>query len=150
MAIAQNFMFGPIVGGVSSMLLSKLTNLTESFLETLRRSFNKKLIILSKINRCRMFIFTWCQFHQRVYVQLLLAQILTTQKAVWVDCLFALLGSACVKAAHKMLMKLTPGEKVEQTLMGGGEFSSKKVIISLQYICFDILFCSKFWFLDVF
>jgi len=25
------------------------------------------------------------------------------------DCLFALLGSACVKAEHRMLMKLSPG-----------------------------------------
>ncbi len=32
----------------------------------------------------------------------------------WLDCLFALLGSVCVKAACKMLVKLTPdGWKVE-------------------------------------
>ena len=34
-------------------------------------------------------------------------QIPKVQKAAWHDCLFALLGSARVKAAHKMLVKLT-------------------------------------------
>ena len=29
------------------------------------------------------------------------------KKAAWVDCFFAILGSACVKAARKMLVKLT-------------------------------------------
>ena len=46
-----------------------------------------------------------CQFHQHVYVQLLRTQIPKAQKVAWVDCLFALLGSACLKSARKMLMK---------------------------------------------
>ena len=38
-----------------------------------------------------------------------------SQKAAWFDCLFALLGSLCVKAAHKMMVKLTRGAIVTTT-----------------------------------
>ena len=44
---------------------------------------------------------SWVQFHQRVYAQLLSAQIPKGQKAAWLDCLFALLGSDLLKAACK-------------------------------------------------
>ena len=47
------------------------------------------------------------QFHQRNYAQLLRKQDPKAQKAAWDDCRFALLGSAWVKAARKMLVKLT-------------------------------------------
>ena len=50
---------------------------------------------------------TWGQFHQHVYEQLLHRQIPNAQKAAGHDCLFALLGSAHVKAACKMFVKLT-------------------------------------------
>ena len=48
------------------------------------------------------------QFHQHVYTQLLGQQIQKAQKAAWIDCLFLLLRSAPIKAARKMLAKLTP------------------------------------------
>jgi len=57
-------------------------------------------------------IFKWhirFQFHQCAYTKLLRMQIPKVQKAAILDCLFALLGPAWVKAAHKMLVKLTPG-----------------------------------------
>ena len=41
------------------------------------------------------------QFHQRVYKQLLRSKIL---KVASFDCVFALLGSACIKAGRKMLV----------------------------------------------
>ena len=43
-------------------------------------------------------IYTWGQFHQRVYMQLLHSQIPQAQKAAWVDCLFAPLWSPSIKA----------------------------------------------------
>ena len=58
--------------------------------------------------QCVGVIDPWGQFHQRVYEQLLRMQILKGQKALTV--FFALLGSALVKAACKMLVKLTPDE----------------------------------------
>ncbi len=42
------------------------------------------------------------------YVQLLSTKILQAQKDQWLDYIFALLWSACVKAASKTLMKLKP------------------------------------------
>ena len=51
----------------------------------------------------------WGQFHQLNYVKLLCVQILKAQKAAWIDCLFALFGYVRIKAARKMLVKLTPG-----------------------------------------
>ena len=60
-------------------------------------------------------IFFRGQFHQRLYAQLLRKKVLKAQKAAWFDCLFALLGSAHVKAASKMMVKLTPEEKRYQT-----------------------------------
>ena len=47
------------------------------------------------------------RFHQHIYAQLLCTQIPKAQKADWIYCLFALLGFARVKAARKMLVKLT-------------------------------------------
>jgi len=41
-------------------------------------------------------------------VQILHTQIPKVQKAAGLECIFALLGSASVKAAGRMLMKLTP------------------------------------------
>ncbi len=43
------------------------------------------------------------QFHQHVYAQRKSAKIQSSH-----HCLFALLGSECAKAAHKMLVKSTP------------------------------------------
>ena len=48
------------------------------------------------------------QFHQRVYVQLLCAQIPKVQKASWADCLFALFGFLRVKAACKHIDEIDP------------------------------------------
>ena len=59
--------------------------------------------ILQKIN----YLF-WGQFNQPVYAQLLSKQVPKAQKAAWFDCLIVSLGSACVKAAHKVMVKLTP------------------------------------------
>jgi hypothetical protein len=51
-------------------------------------------------------------------VQRLHAQIPKAQKDPDdVNVFFVLLGSACVKAAHKMLMKLTPGNWLVQELV---------------------------------
>ena len=50
----------------------------------------------------------WGRFHQHTYAQLLCMQIQKAQKAARLDCLFGLLGPARVKAALKMLVKLTP------------------------------------------
>ena len=55
---------------------------------------------------CKCFA-SWGQFHQSVDAKLKHLQIPKAKKAAWVDCLFALLGSASVKAASKMLVKLT-------------------------------------------
>ena len=49
------------------------------------------------------------QFHQRVYAQLLCPQIPKAKKAALVDCHFYTFGICGLKAAHKMLVKLTPG-----------------------------------------
>ena len=57
---------------------------------------------LTKKNR------VWSQFHQCVYSQLWRLQILKAQKAAWVDCLYALLGSAGVKAEHKHVDEIDP------------------------------------------
>ena len=51
---------------------------------------------------------TWKLFHN-VFTQILHENIPNSKKAAWLDCLIALLGSACKKAARKMLVKLTPG-----------------------------------------
>ena len=51
---------------------------------------------------------TKVQFHQCVYGQLLLMQIPKAVKAALVDCLFVLLGSACVKAACKHIDEIDP------------------------------------------
>ena len=48
------------------------------------------------------------QFHQCFLPAALCAQILKVEKAACFNCLFYILGTARVKAAHKMLMKLTP------------------------------------------
>ena len=50
---------------------------------------------------------SWGQFHQQIFEQLLRVKILKAQKVAWIDCFFVLLGSECVKAARKMLVKLT-------------------------------------------
>ena len=68
--------------------------------------YNFQIVILIFLNFCPN---TRGQFHQLVNAQLLQPQILKAQKAARVHCFFALLGSARVKAAHKMLVKLTPG-----------------------------------------
>ncbi len=47
------------------------------------------------------------QFHQHVYVQLLRIHVLKAQRQSDHRCLFALLGSERIKAARKMLAKLT-------------------------------------------
>ena len=58
---------------------------------------------------------TWGQFHQHVYEQILCLQIPKTQKKLLnLTVFFALLGSARVKAACKMLVKLTPGQQEVQ------------------------------------
>ncbi len=50
------------------------------------------------------------RFYQYVYKKLLCAQILKAQKdSQVISHHFALLDSACVKTAHKTLVKLTPG-----------------------------------------
>jgi len=49
------------------------------------------------------------QFHQHVYEQLFCVQIPKAQKDYQLDCIFYAFESALVKAAHKMLGKLTPG-----------------------------------------
>ena len=46
------------------------------------------------------------QFHQRVYAQLL------RKKLLDLTVFFCALGSACVKPACKILVKLTPGNKI--------------------------------------
>ena len=64
------------------------------------------------------------RFHQRVYPQLLRSQISKVQKVAWVDCLFVLLGSASIKAARKMMAKLTPGFFLN---FEGGEMCSRSM-----------------------
>ena len=49
------------------------------------------------------------QFHQRVYAQLLRTQVPKAQKDSQLKQLFALSGSACVKAARKHVNKIDPG-----------------------------------------
>ena len=63
-----------------------------------------------------LFLLTRGQFYQRVYSQLLRTQIPKAQESFlnWLS-LFALLGSTRVKAAHKILMKLTPGSDFTKT-----------------------------------
>ena len=52
---------------------------------------------------------SWGQFHQRVYAQLLRSQIPKTQNLLNSTVFLVLSGSECVKAARKMLVKLTLG-----------------------------------------
>ena len=79
---------------------NRVWNMRENLQEKLEFCKTKRVAALKKKN-CG-----W--FHQRVYVQLLRAQILKAQKVAWHDCFFVLLGSSSVKAANKMLVKLTP------------------------------------------
>ena len=72
-------------------------------------SFEGFSLIFVLRHRQKFQISVWGQFHQRVYVQLLRTQIPKLQKAAWVDRLFVLLGFVRVKAARKILVKLTPG-----------------------------------------
>ena len=54
------------------------------------------------------------QFHQHVYTQLLHAQMPKTQKKLHhLTVFFALMGSARIKSARQMLMKLTPDVDVD-------------------------------------
>ena len=76
-------------------------------------SEKNSLMCAKKIPKQDSDIFCTCQgttvgqFHQFVYVQLLRPQILKAQKLLDLTVFFALLGSGHVKAASKMLLKLT-------------------------------------------
>ena len=72
-----------------------------------------------------------------VCAQLLSPQIPKTQKAARVDCLFTLLGSAGVKAAHKMLVKLIPGDKYSRTTacIILNDSLAKSSVVSARPIC---------------
>ena len=59
-----------------------------------------------------MFVhFSSGQFHQRLYAKLLRPRSQTRKKLLELTVSFMILGSACVKAACKMLVKLTQGER---------------------------------------
>ncbi len=52
---------------------------------------------------------TWGQFYQHIYEKLLPEEIPNAQKDSQINSVFfALLGSACAKAARKIMVKLTP------------------------------------------
>jgi len=85
------------------------------------------------------------QFHKQVYAQLLQAKVTKVKKRHWwLDCLFAHLGSAPIKAAHKMLMKLTTG--VDFTHMFKHSFFvqiSQKRIKTVKSLVLRICACKK-------
>ena len=63
---------------------------------------NFKIISLLEFFNCPR-----CQFHQHSTSSFYLRRSQKCKKAAWLDCLFAFLGFSCVKAACRMLVKLT-------------------------------------------
>ena len=59
------------------------------------------------------------QFHQYVYAQLLRKQVSKGKKLLDLTVFFVLLGSAHVKAARKMMVKLTQGQKYKGRIQDG-------------------------------
>ena len=53
-----------------------------------------------------------CQFHQRLYAKLYMRRSQKCKKLLELTVFLALLGSACIKAARKMLVKLTPDDDI--------------------------------------
>jgi len=65
-----------------------------------------------------------CQFHQRFTCSFYARRSRERKKDWQLDCLFlTLLGSACVKAVHRMLMKLSPGAKPKSW------YSTKEILL---------------------
>jgi len=105
------------------------------------KSFYQIFSTLYEKNAIHFEFETRCQLHQRYTHSFYVRRLLKHNKDWQLDCIFALLGSAHIKAARKMLIKLTPGPYFFNVLRAAFTHKDLKTVINTV----KLSICLCFW-----